>query len=643
MNDDVSGWVGLKPGRVVGGWAANKANFDQPVSVQVAVGEWLSEPLTANEYRDHLRRRNIGTARHGFSVTLPATLDLTAGQEIVVMVDGHPDVQLTTRVPQDYEHSQPRAMDAEQALQIVADGGTPARRALKSVDDLLPFARRLLKSPRLVNLLRDAGRALLRDGDSIGAVRPLGAARALNPDDPETEIQYAIALSRTGRLEEALSIFRSQRDRDHRRARTLSEYAQTLRRALDSADQESVYALRQEMADVVEDRLAMESVGEGVLPASVALTLGRSGMLDLAERTLAHTAAQRPDRHDVQVTRMRLLIDAGRIADGLEAAREILERWPGDETAAHALRAYRHLASWQVEGSQIATLCCDPEPSLASAGQSADPGPYRDGIERLLRNTSADWIALAPHGSLMEDRIAELRLRLRTASGTGCLRMPDGLELWKPTALADLAEAGLLEAETFETDLNRARPFYLRPADLSGRTTALLISRYGGWRYGGGEHFLQAAAEHYASLGYQSLVLGGIDKKPTDLALDSVSELRFDFVEMTPAVLRRRIIEENVGLVHALSGTGFLMAAALGDMNIPFIYGMHYYREVLGADGDETYFDEAGKPLPRQDFGYLLSRASVVYANSTYSRDLIEKAHGVRCPVIFSVPEELAQ
>ena len=643
MGGDIIGWVGLKPGRIVGGWAANAASSGTALTVRVTVGDWTSEPLAANEYRQHLNERNIGTAWHGFSVSLPDTLNLSAGQQIVVTVDDHPGARITARVPKDYGElrSRPREMSAEEALRIVANGGLPARKKMKSLDDLLPFAGQLLESPKLAHLLRDAGRALLRQGDSAAAARLIGAARALNPDNSETMFQYAVAVSRAGRQEEALSIFRTLRDHGHRPSKTLSEFAQALRRALNRAGHERAPALEEEMAHVVKERLAMDDTAEGILPASIALTLSRCGMVDLAERALAHTATLKPGVRDVSVVRMRLLIETGRMKEGLDAARELLSRWPEDEAAAHILRAYRHLESWQAEGDRIATLCRDPNPSLAAARMGASS--HRGSLDRLLRTCDADWIALAPHGSLSDARLAELRARLRTASGAGCLQMPDGLEIWKAAALADLTEADLLRTDTFDADLDRARPFYLRPADLSGRTTALLISRYGINRFGGAEHFLQAAAEHYAGLGYQSLVLGGIDKKPADLELDPVPGLRFDFVEMTPTVLRRRILEENVGLVHALSGTGFLMAAALGDMNVPFVYGMHYFREVLGADGDETYFDNTGMPIRRPDFEYLLSRASVVYANSTYSRDLIEKAHGVRCPVIYSVPEERAQ
>jgi hypothetical protein len=82
------------------------------------------------------------------------------------------------------------------------------------------------------------------------------------------------------------------------------------------------------------------------------------------------------------------------------------------------------------------------------------------------------------------------------------------------------------------------------------------------------------------------------------------------------------------------------VAEALTYTNIPFIYGVHYWREVLGQE-DDGFFDAVGQPVPRPEFHYILSRATTVYANSVFTRDVIEKAFGVRCPVIYSVPKDV--
>ena len=65
------------------------------------------------------------------------------------------------------------------------------------------------------------------------------------------------------------------------------------------------------------------------------------------------------------------------------------------------------------------------------------------------------------------------------------------------------------------------------------------------------------------------------------------------------------------------------------------------WREALGGDSDEGYFDEEGRPVARAEFRYILSRAASVYANSQYTRSILQSVYGVRCPVIYSVPREL--
>jgi hypothetical protein len=94
-------------------------------------------------------------------------------------------------------------------------------------------------------------------------------------------------------------------------------------------------------------------------------------------------------------------------------------------------------------------------------------------------------------------------------------------------------------------------------------------------------------------------------------------------------------------MCRILRKVGFTVADALAHTNIPFIYGVHFWREALGGDSDEGYFDEEGRPVPRAEFRYILSRAASVYANSQYTRSILQSVYGVRCPVIYSVPREL--
>jgi hypothetical protein len=147
-------------------------------------------------------------------------------------------------------------------------------------------------------------------------------------------------------------------------------------------------------------------------------------------------------------------------------------------------------------------------------------------------------------------------------------------------------------------------------------------------------------AEHYRTIGYEPSILG---TRPEFRGQTGVSNgFPFAFVADSPAELRRTFLSADVRLVHAISGLGFAVAEALSYTNIPFIYGVHFWREALGTDTDENFFDDGGQPLARPEFHYILSRASTVYANSEFTRDVLERAFGVRCPVVFSVPREAA-
>ena len=96
-------------------------------------------------------------------------------------------------------------------------------------------------------------------------------------------------------------------------------------------------------------------------------------------------------------------------------------------------------------------------------------------------------------------------------------------------------------------------------------------------------------------------------------------------------------------LVHAISGMGFTAAEALNFTNIAFVYGVHFWNELLGDPERSEYFDDvSGGALARREFLVILSRATAVYANSRYTQKIVEEGFGVRCPVLYAVPRERA-
>ena len=386
--------------------------------------------------------------------------------------------------------------------------------------------------------------------------------------------------------------------------------------------------------DVSRAWLDLESATRGRFLPAVATVLGRIGEFDLAEEVFQAILRAHPDRLDVNVERMRFLLETKRVDEGLALARGIVERWPDAEPAHHVLRTYRFLDGMRREAEVIG--------HARRAGDGSGWVVVNEGAARslgdALESRHPDWIVIADG-----DAVEGVGAHLVNAAAVGCVALPSGGRAWRVEALRDLQDSGLLDVATLPEDLDRAAPFYLRPRPSSGGCgTALVISRYGPHKFGGGEHFIRSAAHHYLRSGLdRALIVGDEAKRPRDFVLPNSGEIEFDFLPLRPEEIRKRIIAEDVRLIHAISGTGFAVSAACAFMNVPFVYGVHFFREVFGRDGEEKYFDENGDIIPREEFAYLLARASTVYANSSYTQDLIERAHRVRCPVIFSVPEGL--
>jgi hypothetical protein len=139
-------------------------------------------------------------------------------------------------------------------------------------------------------------------------------------------------------------------------------------------------------------------------------------------------------------------------------------------------------------------------------------------------------------------------------------------------------------------------------------------------------------------MGYRPLILGC---RPELIGQSGqVGGHDYIHIENSPAAMRALFLERDVSLVHSLSSIGYEAAQALRLSNIPFIYGIHFWSDALGGGLDKAYFDAEGAPIPRPEFSYIVARAQTVYTNSAFTQRVIEQAHGMRCPVIFSVPEE---
>jgi hypothetical protein len=221
------------------------------------------------------------------------------------------------------------------------------------------------------------------------------------------------------------------------------------------------------------------------------------------------------------------------------------------------------------------------------------------------------------------------------------------LEFWRRDALIGLAESGLLESVDDAATLNRWKPFFSAPvrSDAMARTTmpkravAALVSRNGAELYGGGEHFLDNVADHHDRQGFEPIIVGTRADRSGEGG--SCNGRRSIFTGDSAAELRKFFLENGVSLVHAISGAGFPVAEALNFTNIPFVYGVHFWNEILGDSEQTGYFDEVSdRGRFRREFLLILSRATSIYANSRFTQKIIEEGFGVRCPIVYAVPRE---
>lgn len=249
--------------------------------------------------------------------------------------------------------------------------------------------------------------------------------------------------------------------------------------------------------------------------------------------------------------------------------------------------------------------------------------------KRQLANSGFDLVVLHKNpekqqGETTEkydEEISEIS-DLHRQIGLGGLGFSEGqkFKLWLPEALVSALN-----------DWNRIKdsheniPFEVVARSVKNdagepQSKIILLSRHLGEKFGGVEHFVELLAESYKELGFDVVPAG-------------VQELQAK--ALTPQVLRDLVITQQIGYIHAFPGRFSFVKKAVEGLNVRVIFGIHHWREVLG-DGDNDFFDKGGNPKIHSDFMNYLGFADLVYANSPFTAKTIEKAYGVRLPVLES-------
>lgn len=517
--------------------------------------------------------------------------------------------------------------------------------------------RRALTSAAAEQRLTALGRGAIKAHNHALAARVTGAAAALHPQSFDANYLAGAAKSLQGEFDEAMRYLRVAERLEEGTVRARREMVIVLAKQMrGEMTPERRLDLRNQRLSLLRGLSASQDpqiqMRYRVPYAEALFTAGRYDEAIAIVETALIVAAN--DTRALMI-KARALVARNQIEDARATYERILDVDPLHRGAKMNLRLLLALAEDETNpqadavGSGANLRVFDW--SGLSAGREEAQGMA---LADFLAGVTQSWIcttkgyadeAVAPDIAAMLDANAARR------TGYAEIGFSDGrrLEFWRRDALLGLAESGLLNALNDTVALARWKPFYAARERIetasrvtrSRRGVAVLISRNGADLYGGGEHYLENAAEHHARQGFEPIILG----TRADLCGEEreANGQRCVFIGDRTADLRKFLLENDVSLVHAISGAGFAAADALNFTNIPFLYGVHFWNELLGDPDQTGYFDDVtGASRFRREFPLILSRASAIYANSRFTQKIVEDGFGVRCPVVFAVPRELA-
>jgi tetratricopeptide (TPR) repeat protein len=494
------------------------------------------------------------------------------------------------------------------------------------------------------------GRAAMQGKDIDSALRLLAGAATVYPQSFDAAFYAGVAHARADRFDESLEYLRRAEQQGTDPLRAKREILSVLRRAKrESATERERDAVQEQSIAVLREICALT---EGADRAKNQVMLART-LYDARQYAEAVTVADEalavlPDDVDALIAKARSFVAQNAVAEARQIYEQVLLLHPDHRNARMNLRILRVLDDKEMHDRPLTLEIVN----TAETPVTAENDPVQ--LLQFLSERRSDWVLLRdrrPGEHVPQQLVDILNLKTARAAGYVSVSSEDGpaYECWRSDALLSLAESGLITDLRDGDALRRWAPFYAPPSAAISRRAhaaagggrAVVMSRHGNYMFGGGEHFIRSAAEHYAHHGYEPIIVG---TRPEFRGETGVTEGGFPyaFIAENAADMRRYFLENDVALVHTISGLGFPAAEALGLTNIPFVYGVHYWRELLGEPGSDVYFDERGRPRPHREFRFILSRAKMVYANSQYTQEVVETCFGVRCPVIFSIPPELA-
>ncbi len=503
-------------------------------------------------------------------------------------------------------------------------------------EKLAPF-KRAIAGAAGEQLLTSFGRSAAKAHSHALAARVTAAAAALYPASYEAHYLAGTAKVVQGEFDEALRHLRAADKLEKDGVRAKREMALTLAKQL---RQDLPVARR---AEIREEHIALlrglsssaDLATHVKYRVPYAMALYSAGLYEEAIAAADTVLSTAPNDTRAMMVKARALVARNLVSEAHTLYERVLELDPGHRGAQVNLRILTTLVEDESRDG-------DKTGVVAARAVAVKPGAT---LTEILSRVPESWIRIDGGTGKMHESDFAAQLAPAAAQRVGCVELNGAGEFWRKEALLGLAESGLLCDLDDRAALKRWKPFYIarpEPAHTAHRRgLAVLTSRNGADLYGGGEHFLEEAAEHHTRQGYDVVILG---MRPDRAGEEhKAGGRRAAFVGERPAELRRFVLENGASLVHAISGMGFPAVEALSFTNIPFVYGVHFWNELLGDPERSEYFDDvSGGALARREFLVILSRATAVYANSRYTQKIVEEGFGVRCPVLYAVPRERA-
>lgn len=648
----------------INGWLVDNQDATSKVRFALFINGVRVGFYAASRVREKINPRGMISRRFGFHIPIAPEWPLTGRSIIVLQPYDSTDFHLSALFDDGTAAAPPLAPTPQHNQNDTTfdllDVPAMVRQAMR--EDILPALKQhtgnkdwptladlnrslVLQVPDLDKSLLLLGRGSLYAKAFEDARRTLAIACLLYPDLVDAHYYCGVTHLRTGDYGEAVTCLRRALALDPGAMRSKRDLADALARSARGLPRnEQRAAIEHEaLTLLLEAAAAQPSLEITLRAARLAFDQSRfAEALELFRKVLD----EQPEHVQALSGASRSLVGLRRVSEALRLAKRIVAIDPNNETARYQLRVLRFLDDDDQPEQQhrfgALVVDSDGRHGLVDADGSQAAldlaGPASDAAARLSA-IEAIWLEVRPY----RDRIqaaAPPAGAMDERFGCHRFRENDGTErvFWHRDALTELVRStgtagSLSRLKLFEElYLPGFRP--PRPGD-----TVLVMSRHGIVKFGGGEHFIESMADHYRSIGLEPIIVGLSNERAGETG--RMGDRPFAFVGDNPTSLRDLVLRSGATLVHGISGTGMLAASALEMMNVQLVYGVHFWREALGSDAGDAFFDETGAPIPRSEFEFVLTRASTVYANSHYTRQVLETAFGVRCPVVYSVPQDL--